>query len=122
MNASAPRDTGSRTAVGTATPRERRRYRRCKVAQSVRVRPSEFVDDEFEEVLTTENVSRDGIFFFTQRQSYEPGMGLFVTCPYSTSPGALNMDYIARVVRVEKLPDGRCGIAVHIISSVNFKA
>lgn len=121
MNTTTSTNAGLQTAILTGTRKERRRNRRCKITQPVRVRPSEFVHDEFEEILTTENVARDGLYFISERQSYVRGMGLFVTFPFSKAADALNMDYLARVVRVDTLPGGRRGIAVQFITPMGFK-
>ncbi|MBI1750366.1 MAG: PilZ domain-containing protein [Acidobacteria bacterium] len=107
---------------GRPDPAERRRSRRLKIAQQVRVRPSGFVENEFEEVLTTVNISRDGVYFVTERKDYIAGLRLFVTTPYSTAPGALNMEYLARVVRVDSLSGGRRGIAIHLLTPIKFKS
>lgn len=109
-----------KSSPSTNTPgNERRNKRRVKVAQQVRVRPSDAVGGEFDEVLATINVCRDGIYFPTLLNSYQKGLRLFVTFPYSEMPGAINLEYIGEVVRVDKLTHGRWGVAVHLKSSMN---
>ena len=100
---------------------DRRGKRRAKVAQPVRVRPSEPGEKQFDEVQVTLNVCRNGIYFATERDSYYKHMRLFVTFPYSNGPGAINWEYIGQVVRVDRLPDGRRGIAVQLVMSINLK-
>lgn len=101
---------------------ERRHKRRAKVAQPVRVRPSEPRDNDFDEVRVTLNVCRDGLYFATQRDSYFKGLRLFITFPYQDHPGAINLEYIGKVVRVDRLADGRHGVAIHLLMSFNLKS
>ncbi len=111
-----------RTVRATIAPlpdADRRNKRRVKIAQPVRVRPSEPGRTDFDEVSATLNVCRDGIYFPTELDSYYKGMRLFVTFPYSEEPGAINLEYIGEIVRVDKLLHGQHGIAVHLKTSVN---
>jgi hypothetical protein len=47
-------------------------------------------------------------------------MRLFVTFPHSDAPGAVNMEYIGRVVRIDPLPRNRLGVAVQLVMSMNL--
>jgi hypothetical protein len=100
---------------------ERRGKRRAMLSQTVRVRPSQPGGRDFDEVLTTINISRDGIYFSSDTNSYFKGQRLFITMPYSGVAGAVNPEYIGEVVRVDSLPQKRQGIAVHLVTSVNLK-
>ncbi len=42
-------------------------------------------------------------------------MRLFVTYPYSDAPGALNREYVGKVLRIDDLGHGRRGIAVQLL-------
>ncbi len=110
-----------RATIAPLPDSDRRNKRRVKIAQPVRVRPSEPGGVPFDEVCATLNVCRNGIYFPTDLDSYYKGMRVFVTFPYSEAPGALNLDYIGEVVRVDKVPDRRHGIAVHLKMSINVK-
>jgi hypothetical protein len=98
---------------------ERRRTRRVRMGQSVRVRPSDPKDVPFDEIATTKNVSRDGVYFLTKRESYYVGMRLFVTLPYHSPVNPLNHEYIGQVARVDDLADGQRGVAVRLLSSAD---
>ncbi len=100
-------------ALVTSLPdSDRRRSHRVKLAQSTRLRPS---DPNFaEEVQTTLNVSRNGIYFVTELKHYYVGMHVRVTLPYRPAD-PFNQDYTGAVVRVEPLDDGRLGVAVHLL-------
>jgi hypothetical protein len=101
---------------------EQRRSRRAKISRTLRVRPSEPRDEHFEDLSVSLNASKEGIFFTTRRATYYPGMRVFVTFPYSSPHDPMNCEYVAQVVRVEKLPNGKFGIAVHLLMTVNYSA
>lgn len=95
--------------------KDRRRRARAKLDALVRLRPSEPTSDHFDEIIGTQNVSRDGIYFVTTNRLYKEGMRLFVTFPYSDKTGAINRDYIGEVRRIEQLDNGSRGVAIHLI-------
>ncbi len=101
---------------------QQRRSRRAKIARPLRVRPSEPRDEHFEDMPISVNASKEGIYFTTRRESYYPGMRVFVTFPYSSPHDPMNCEYLAEVVRVEKLPNNKAGIAVHLKMTVNYSA
>lgn len=107
--------------VGPLAHGERRRGRRVKVSHPVRLRPSDPSVKHFEEVRLTFNASCDGLYFTTRHKSYYKGMRLFVTFPYS-SVEALNCEYLGYVVRIDQLTDGRLGVAVQLLSTINLAA
>ncbi|HZV90088.1 MAG TPA: PilZ domain-containing protein [Candidatus Binatus sp.] len=94
--------------------------RRAKIAKPVRVRPSEPRDDHFEDLPISVNASKSGIYFTSRLRSYYPGMRVFVIFPYSSPHDPMNCEYVAQVVRVEKLENGKSGVAVHLQMSMNF--
>jgi hypothetical protein len=102
--------------------KEKRAGRRAKIASPVRVRPSEPRDDHFEDLPISVNASKSGIYFTSRLHSYYPGMRVFVTFPYSSPHDPLNCEYVAQVVRVEKLENGKTGVAVHLQMGMNFNA
>jgi hypothetical protein len=99
-----------------------RRSRRAKIARPVRVRPSEPRDEHFEDMPISVNASKEGIYFVSRREAYYPGMRVFVTFPFSSPHDPMNCEYVAEVVRVEKLPNGRSGVAVHLKMTMNYTA
>lgn len=101
---------------------DKRVSRRAKIARPVRVRPSEPRDDHFEDLPISVNASRSGIYFTTRLHSYYPGMRVFVTFPYTSPHDPMNCEYVAQVVRVEKLENGKTGVAVHLKMSMNYNA
>jgi len=101
---------------------ERRRSRRIRIGQPLRVSPSDPHDAHFEETSTTKNVSREGIYFFSKNQSYRVGMRLFVTLPYHFPSAPHDLEYLGQVARIENLPDGSRGIAVQLLSTIATKS
>src|SRR5215467_11615656 len=101
---------------------KQRRSRRAKIARPMRVRPSEPRDEHFDDLPVSVNASKEGIYFTTRRENYYPGMRVFVTFPYSGPHDPMNSEYVAQVVRVEKLPNGKSGVAVHLLMTMNYSA
>src|SRR5437762_5440175 len=98
----------------------KRTSRRAKIARPVRVRPSDPRDEHFEDLPVSVNASRDGIYFTSRRKSYYKGLRVFVTFPFSSPHDPMNCEYVAEVVRVEELPKSKIGVAVHLMSSINY--
>jgi hypothetical protein len=102
--------------------KEARRNRRAKIAKPLRVRPSEPRDDHFEDLPISVNASKEGIYFHTRRDNYYKGMRVFVTFPFTSAHDPMNCEYVAEVVRVEKLANGRFGVALHLKMTMNYSA
>jgi hypothetical protein len=100
----------------------RRRNRRLKIGQPLQVRPTDPQHEPFEDFGTTKNVSRDGFYFLSSRQSYREGMRVFVTLPYHSPAEPGDHQYIGQVIRIELLSDGQRGIAVQLLSSLTAPA
>ncbi|MGB2669025.1 MAG: PilZ domain-containing protein [Candidatus Acidiferrum sp.] len=100
---------------------DRRRTRRVRMKQPLRVRPSNAKDGTFEETGMTTNVSQDGLYFVTKREEYREGMRLFVTMPYHGPDNAQNYEYLAQIARVDDLGGNGKGIAVRFLSSTKMK-
>jgi len=101
---------------------EKRRSRRAKIAKPLRVRPSEPRDQHFEDLPVSINASKEGIYFHTRRANYYKGMRVFVTFPFSTQHDPMNCEYVGEVVRVETLPNGKFGVALHLLITVNYSS
>lgn len=99
---------------------EKRHSRRAKIAKPLRVRPSDPRDDHFEDMPVSANASREGIYFTTRRQGYYKGMRVFVTFPYASANDPANSEYMGEIIRVEELPNGKFGVAVHLKMSLNL--
>ncbi|HXA77703.1 MAG TPA: response regulator [Candidatus Acidoferrales bacterium] len=101
------------SATNRGTPAtERRSRRRALISAPVRVRSMDVTDAGPDEISTTLDVSRGGVLFGTRNATFEVGMIVAVTFPYSKSPVAVQAEQSGRVARVAKLPDGRYSVAV----------
>jgi hypothetical protein len=101
---------------------EKRRSRRAKIARSLRVRPSDPRDEHFEDLAVSINASKEGVLFATRRTNYYLGMRVFVTFPYGSPHDPMNCEYLAQVVRVDRLPNNKFGVAVNLLMTVNYNA
>jgi hypothetical protein len=91
---------------------ERRRSRRAAIAKPARVRPD---DRRYkEEIRTTDNASREGLYFTTWAEHYYVGMRLHVTFPYA-SVDPCNVEHLAEVVRMSRISDGRTGVGIRFL-------
>ena len=97
---------------------EKRNNPRAKLARKLRVRPSDAYEDDFEEVATSANVSKRGIYFHTELQSYRVALRLFVTYPFTSMSDPMSTEWIAEVVRVDQLPGNKRGVAIHLHSRI----
>lgn len=110
----------STSSIPSSRP-ERRSTRRCKITQLMRVRPSDPEKDHFEDLRGSLSVSRTGVYFHTSETSYEIGMRLFVTMPYSNNPTAMNREYLAEVVRKDALSNGLSGIGIKMLMEMGMQ-
>jgi hypothetical protein len=100
---------------------ERRRSRRIKIGQPLKIRPSDPNDEQFEENNVTANVSRDGIYFVSRNNVYREGARLRVAVPHHFPHEPQDREYLGQVVRVDTLPASRWGIAVQLLSAWTAK-
>ena len=113
--------TGNAPIPGKTSQAERRGSRRCKINQLMRIRPSDPEREHFEDLRGTTSVSRSGVSFQTSETSYEIGMRLFVTMPYSKDPSATNREYLGEVVRLEALKNGLTGVGVKLLMEMGMQ-
>jgi hypothetical protein len=94
---------------------ERRRSPRTGVAQFMRVRP---VNSDFPvEYCTTFNVSGTGVYLKTSAAHYFLGMTVGLTRDFVADDPS-SEEIMSAVVRIDKLEDGRFGVAVDFTSAV----
>jgi hypothetical protein len=97
---------------------DKRRSRRIRIGQPLRIRASDPKDASAEETNTTKNVSREGIYFITSIAVYHEGMRIYVTVPHHEPRSRQDREYLGQVVRVEKIDDGHCGVAVEFLTEL----
>jgi|SRR5579871_3151334 len=101
---------------------QKRRSRRARIAKPLRVRPSDPKDEHFEDLPMSVNASKEGIYFLTRLGSYYKGMRVFVTFPFTSAHDPMNCEYVGEIVRVEKQANGKTGVAVHLLMTMNYSA
>ena len=101
---------------------ERRRHRRVRMKQPMRVRPTDPKDGIFEEIGMTKDVSQDGAYFLTKLDVYHEGMRVFFTLPFDAPRSQQNYEYLGQIARVDVMEDGQKGVAVKFLASTNKKS
>jgi hypothetical protein len=101
---------------------ELRRARRAKIRKQVRVRPSDPKDEHFEDLPVSADASKHGIYFVSRCSNYYKGMRVFVTFPFTSAHDPMNCEYLAEVVRIEKLPNNKFGVAIDLKLTLNMNA
>jgi len=91
---------------------ERREASRAKLSRTVRVRP--FDSRLSEEICRTTNFSRTGLYFETSLGQYHAGMYVSVVRNFQPED-PVQREETAKIMRVEKLDDGRWGVAIRIL-------
>jgi hypothetical protein len=91
------------------TPRE-------TLSEPVLVRPCDTLYPE--EICTTANVSRSGLYFVTPTKHYSVGMNVLVTLNFDPED-PIHREQIGDVVRVEDLDEDRWGVAIRILMHNN---
>jgi len=97
---------------------DKRRSRRIRIGQPFRLQMSDANGANVEETNITKNVSREGIFFVTERSIYAEGTRLRVTVPYHEPRDPKDRQYLGQVVRVEALPEGQYGVAIQFLTEI----
>ena len=115
-------NTPGTTTTARHKQTERRSSRRCKITQLMRIRPSDPGRDPFDDIRGTLSVSRSGVYFQSSVTTYEVGMRLFVTMPYSKEPASMSREYLAEVVRRDPLSNGLFGVGFKILMEMGLQS
>jgi hypothetical protein len=105
----------------TAERRERPEYRRnprARISRKLRTRPSNADHGDFEDFPLTMNVSKNGLYFSTKLPNYRVGLRLFVVYPFTYKEDPMKSEYLAEVVRVDKVGEKQFGVAVNLIAAI----
>jgi hypothetical protein len=94
--------------------RERRHRQRLQISLPARLKPFDPKHIHLDEVQTTLNFNRDGLYFATWAEHYSLGMRVLVTFPYH-SANCVRREYLGKVMRLEHVPDGRWGVALEFV-------
>ena len=91
------------------TPRE-------TLSEPVMVRPCDPLYPE--EICTTANVSRSGLYFVTPTRHYVVGMNVVVTLNFGPDD-PIHREQIGDVVRIDALDEAKWGVAIRILMHNN---
>jgi CheY-like chemotaxis protein len=91
---------------------ERRARARVSFAARVHIRGGIGTLEAFEDFANSVDITREGLLVSTTRGGYWVGQALQVTCPYWSTPTAINTARKARIVRSSLRPGSRYGVAV----------
>ncbi len=86
------------------------------LSEPVLVRPCDTLYPE--EICTTANVSRSGVYFVTPTQHYFVGMNVIVTLNFGPDD-PIHREQIGDVVRVDELDEDTRGVAIRILMHNN---
>ena len=94
------------------TGRDRRKRKRGMFGVPVQICGGVGTLEAFENLVTTLDVSRDGLLLATLRGGYSVGQRLQVACPYWCKPTAINVAPNAQVIRNTLLPNYTYALAL----------
>ena len=100
---------------------QRRSSHRDPLSAIVRVRPSQTGLVIPETVCTTENASQQGVYFVAEKHAISQRVRVFLSFPNNFDPTSIFREYLAEVVRLDSLPQGRFGVAAKLLHSVQLR-
>jgi hypothetical protein len=107
----------SQQAPGQSGP-ERRKRKRGLFSVPVQIRGGVGTLEVFEELVTSLDVSRDGLLLSTSRGGYSVGQRLHVSCPYWCMPTAIHVPRNAQVVRSIVQPNYTYALALQFMPGI----
>ncbi len=97
---------------------DRRKRKRGMFTVPVQIRGGVGTLEVFEDLVTSLDVSRDGLLLSTSRGGYAVGQRLHVSCPYWCAPTAINVPRNAQVVRNVLLPNYTYALALQFLPGI----
>jgi PilZ domain len=97
---------------------DRRKRKRGRFTVPVQIRGGVGTLEIFEDLVTSLDVSRDGLLLSTSRGGYSVGQRLHVSCPYWCAPTAINVPRNAQVVRNVLLPNYTYALALQFLPGI----
>jgi CheY-like chemotaxis protein len=97
---------------------DRRKRKRGMFSVPVQIRGGVGTLEVFEDLVTSLDVSRDGVLLSTSRGGYSVGQKLHVSCPYWCAPTAINVPRNAQVVRNVLLPNYSYALALQFMPGI----
>src|SRR5277367_1592740 len=97
---------------------DRRKRKRGMFSVPVQIRGGVGTLEVFEDLVTSLDVSRDGLLLSTSRGGYSVGQRLHVSCPYWRAPTAINIPRNAQVIRNVLLPNYTYALALQFMPGI----
>ena len=97
---------------------ERRKRKRVMFTVPVQIRGGVGTLEVFEDIVSSLDVSRDGLLLSTSRGGYAVGQRLQVSCPYWSAPTAINVPRNAQVIRNILQPNYSYALALQFIPGI----
>jgi CheY-like chemotaxis protein len=97
------------------TGADRRKRKRGMFSVPVQIRGGVGTLEVFEDLVSSLDVSRDGLLVSTSRGGYSVGERLQVACPYWSSPTAINVPRNAQVIRNVLQPNYTYALALQFL-------
>lgn len=113
-------DAGMQVPDAEKWTSDRRRFTRNRLRFPIRVIGSG-PTGQTEEFTFTASVSRGGLYFFAHGK-YETGQLVKVTFPYWNVHDCMDIDYAAKVIRLDEQPDKIWGVGIDFVESLGRKA
>jgi hypothetical protein len=98
---------------------DRRRFVRNRLRFPIRV-AGHGPTGQTEEFGFTESVSRGGLYYFAHG-TYQTGQLVKVTFPYWNVHDCINIEYTAKVIRLDERPDYTWGVGIDFVESLGRK-
>jgi hypothetical protein len=92
---------------------DRRAFGRNRLQLPIRIR-GVGNHSHMDEVTHTQSISRGGLYFVS-REIYKANQLLKISYPFWTDPGAINCEYPAKVMRVDRLSDQSWGVGIQFL-------
>jgi hypothetical protein len=92
---------------------DRRAFGRNRLQLPIRIR-GVGKHSHMDEVTHTQSISRGGLYFQT-REAYQANQTLKIAYPFWTDPGAINCEYPAKVMRVDRISDHAWGVGIQFL-------
>jgi hypothetical protein len=99
---------------------DRRRFTRNRLRFPIRVRKLGSAGQS-EELSFTESISRGGLYFSAQGK-YETGELVKITFPFWNVHDCIDVEYAAKVIRLDEQPDKSWGVGIDFAESLGRKA
>jgi len=68
-----------------------------------------------ERLCVTKDFSHDSVHFLADEHALRKGMRLLLRFPYNLHPSVKDREYLVEVVRINSLPQGRCGVGAKLV-------